>query len=71
MNKESRNDRRKRKYNILINAGFNSNEATKYKDLSNYKVAELCKVREKANIKIDRELIELEKDIAIILKGAI
>ena len=64
-----RNDRRKRKYNQLIEAGYTPAEATKFKDLSNYKVIRLIEAREGIKEALDREFINLDNKVAMILKG--
>ena len=66
----NRNEKRRRKYNLLIEAGFMPREATKYKDLGNWKVIKLIEAREKFNIKLDREQIEFDKEVKMILGGA-
>lgn len=42
---ESRNEKRQRKYQQLINAGYNSKIATKYKDYAQKHVDSLCEIK--------------------------
>lgn len=69
MSNSERNKRRLRKYNMLIQAGYTAKEATKYKNLSNYKVTELLKLKEKFKPIFDREFLEFENEKNKILKG--
>jgi hypothetical protein len=64
-----RQEKRIRKYRQLKEAGFNAEEATKYKDLSNYKVLQLIECREQFTESIDAEYKEMSNIIDVILKG--
>jgi len=41
----NRNEKRQRKYHQLINAGYNSKIATKYKDYAQKHVDSLCEIK--------------------------
>ena len=66
---ESRNDRRKRKYNLLVKAGFNAKDATKYKDLHNWTVIKLIEAREELSDALDVEYLEFDRIVREILAG--
>jgi len=68
MSNGQRIERRKRKYNLLKAAGFSYKEANLYKDYSNYRIAQLCAIREKYNPRIDREYQEMDREIQLIIK---
>jgi len=57
----SRNERRKNNYNFLRECGFNSSMANKYKDLTQNKLDELCKIIKESN----ESKSELEKIVAL------
>ncbi len=46
---ESRNEKRQRKYQQLINAGYNSKIATKYKDYAQKHVDSLCEIKKETD----------------------
>jgi len=66
---EDRNNRRKRKYNLLVEAGYSPVDSNKYKDLSNFKVTRLIEARKGIQDSLDREYLDLDHKINMILKG--
>jgi len=64
-----RNQRRKKHYHLLINAGYDSKLATKLKDYSTATVIELCRIKKTAQTSVDEIDQKVQVEIERVLGG--
>ena len=68
MSNIKRNERRRKHYRFLREAGYSGEVATKLKDFDLFTVLEICKIKKEAMQNVDQIDDDLKKQVDLILK---